>query len=70
MILAIKHNFFKLAQAVLALLEMAPDDRSRLGFNGQHYAQQAFGRSQLMDRMEALLAEAVAIKKAKAERRR
>ena len=56
-----------LAQAVLALLEMAPEDRSRLGLNGQHYAQQAFGRSQLMDRMEALLAEAVAIKKATAE---
>jgi hypothetical protein len=49
---------------------MAPEDRSRLGLNGQQFAQQAFGRSQLMDRMEALLAEAVAIKKATAERRR
>jgi glycosyltransferase involved in cell wall biosynthesis len=57
-----------LAQAVLALLEMAPEDRSRLGLNGQQFAQQAFGRSQLMDRMEALLEEAVAIKKSTTER--
>jgi glycosyltransferase involved in cell wall biosynthesis len=57
-----------LAQAVLALLEMAPEDRSRLGLNGQQFAQQAFGRSQLMERMEALLEEAVAIKKSTTER--
>lgn len=56
-----------LAKSVLALLEMAPQERSRLGLNGQQYAQQAFGRSQLIDRMEGLLAEAVAIKKSTVE---
>jgi hypothetical protein len=38
-----------------------------LGLNGQLYAQHVFGRSQLMDRMEGLLAEAVAIKKSTVE---
>ncbi len=56
-----------LAKSVLALLEMAPQERSRLGLNGQQYAQQAFGRSQLIDRMEGLLAEAAAIKKSTVE---
>jgi glycosyltransferase involved in cell wall biosynthesis len=56
-----------LAQAVLTLLEMAPQERARLGLNGQLYAQHVFGRSQLMDRMEGLLAEAVAIKKSTVE---
>lgn len=55
-----------LAKAVLALLEMALEERSRLGLNGRKYAQQEFGRLKLMDRIEALLTEAVGIKKSKA----
>lgn len=52
-----------LAEAVLTLAAMTPDQRKQLGLNGQKYAQQEFGRSQLMDRLEALLGEAVNIKK-------
>jgi hypothetical protein len=37
-----------------------------LGLNGRKYAQQEFGRLKLMDRIEALLTEAVGIKKSKA----
>lgn len=55
-----------LAQAVLALAAMPATERKQLGLNGQNYAQQEFGRAQLMDRLEALLAEAVTISKAKA----
>lgn len=55
----------RLAQAVLDLAAMAPQERKQLGLNGLKYAQQEFGRAQLMDRLEALLAEAVAISKAK-----
>jgi glycosyltransferase involved in cell wall biosynthesis len=54
-----------LAQAVLTLAAMTPEHRKQLGLNGQKYAQQEFGRSQLMDRLEALLGEAVNIKKAR-----
>lgn len=52
-----------LAKAVLALAAMPPVERKKLGLNGQKYAQQEFGRPQLMDRLEALLAEAVTISK-------
>lgn len=55
-----------LAQAVLALTAMPTAERKQMGLNGREYAQQEFGRAQLMDRLEALLAEAVTISKAKA----
>ncbi|OWY27288.1 glycosyltransferase family 4 protein [Herbaspirillum robiniae] len=53
-----------LAKAVLALAAMSPEERRQLGLNGQLYAQKEFGRVQLMDRLEALLSEAVRISKA------
>jgi colanic acid biosynthesis glycosyl transferase WcaI len=52
-----------LAEAVLTLVSMTPDQRKQLGLNGQKYAQQEFERSQLMDRLEALLGEAANFKK-------
>jgi len=55
-----------LAQAVLALATMPTAERQQMGLNGREYAQREFGRSQLMDRLDALLAEAVTISKAKA----
>lgn len=55
-----------LAQAVLALAAMPAAERKQFGLNGQNYAQQEFGRAQLMDRLEALMAEAMAISKATA----
>jgi colanic acid biosynthesis glycosyl transferase WcaI len=55
-----------LANAVLTLIAMPADKRKQLGFNGQKYAQQEFGRTELMDRLEALLAKAVTISKATA----
>lgn len=48
-----------LASAVLALAAMPPEQRQQLGRNGREYAQQEFGRAQLIDRLEALLGEAV-----------
>ena len=55
-----------LANAVLALSAMSPSERKQMGLNGRKYAQQEFGRIQLIGRLEALLAEAVIISKAKA----
>lgn len=55
-----------LAQAVLALASMPNAERRQMGLNGRDYAHQEFGRTKLMDRLEALLAEAVSINKAKA----
>ena len=55
-----------LAQAVLALAAMPTAERKQMGMNGRDYAQLEFGRTQLMDRLEALLAEAVTLRKAKA----
>lgn len=55
-----------LAQAVLTLAAIPPEKRKQMGLNGRKYAQQEFGRAQLMDRLEALMAEAVAINKATA----
>lgn len=52
-----------LAKAVQALAAMSPTERKKMGLNGQKYAQQEFGRPQLMDRLEALLAEAITISK-------
>ncbi len=54
-----------LAQAVLALAAMPTAEIKQMGLNGRKYAQQEFGRAQLMDRLEALLSEAVTIYKAK-----
>lgn len=55
-----------LAQAVLTLAGMPPDQRKLMGLNGLKYAQREFGRTQLMNRMEALLTEAVTINSLKA----
>lgn len=54
-----------LALAVLALVEMSPELREQMGLNGRRYAQQEFGRIQLMNRLEVLLDEAVANHKVK-----
>ena len=55
-----------LAQAVLTLMAMPQEKRKQMGLNGRKYSQQEFGRAHLMDRLEALMAEAVAISKATA----
>lgn len=55
-----------LAKAVLTLAAMLPEKRKQMGLNGRKYAQQEFGRVQLMDRLEALMVEAVTISKATA----
>ncbi len=55
-----------LAHAVLDLAAMPKAERRRMGLNGRNFAQQEFGRTQLMDRLEALLADAITIRKAKA----
>lgn len=54
-----------LAQAVLDLAAMPQAERNQLGSNGRIYAENEFGRVQLMDKLEALLSEAVSISKAK-----
>lgn len=59
-----------LATAVLTLAAMPPADRKQLGLNGRKYAQQKFGRTQLMERLELLLSEAVTISKAKAGKKK
>jgi hypothetical protein len=43
---------------------MTPDERHQLGHNGRQFALQEFGRSQLMNRLEALLQEAMVRAKA------
>lgn len=54
-----------LANAVLALAAMTIEDRKKLGLNGRNYAEQEFGRTELMDRLDVLLYEAVNNGKAK-----
>lgn len=54
-----------LAQAVLTMAAMSIEERKQMGLNGRAYARQEFGRSELMDRLETLLTEAVNIRKAK-----
>ena len=49
----------ELAKSVLDLAAMPPEKRRQLGLNGREYAQKEFGRTQLMDRMDSLLTEAV-----------
>ena len=55
-----------LAEKVLELAAMSAEKRQHLGKNGQSYALKEFGRSQLMDRMEALLSEAMGMSQVKA----
>ena len=55
-----------LAKKVLELAAMPAEKRQHLGKNGQSYALKEFGRSQLMDRMEALLSEAMGMSQVKA----
>jgi len=55
-----------LAQAVLALATLTTAERKQMGLNGRNYAHREFGRTQLIDRLEVLLTEAVQINKAKA----
>jgi colanic acid biosynthesis glycosyl transferase WcaI len=47
-----------LASAVLEMAAMSADQRHQLGVNGRAFAQKEFGRTLLMDRLEALLFEA------------
>jgi glycosyltransferase involved in cell wall biosynthesis len=55
-----------LVKKVLELAAMSPEKRQQLGKNGQNYVLKEFGRSQLMDRIEQLLLEAMSIAKVKA----
>jgi glycosyltransferase involved in cell wall biosynthesis len=55
-----------LVKKVLELAAMSPEKRQQLGKNGQSYVLKEFGRSQLMDRIEQLLAEAMSIAQVKA----
>jgi colanic acid biosynthesis glycosyl transferase WcaI len=48
-----------LAKAILAMAVLSPEKRRQIGLNGRRYAEKEFGRSELMDRLEALLNEAV-----------
>lgn len=52
-----------LAAAVLEMSAMSVDQRHQLGVNGRAYAQKEFGRGLLMDRLEALLRDAVGLYK-------
>ncbi len=52
-----------LAAVVLEMAAMSADQRHQLGVNGRAFAQREFGRDLLMDRLEALLSEAVALYK-------
>jgi colanic acid biosynthesis glycosyl transferase WcaI len=54
-----------LVNAVLAMAEMTPEERKKLGLNGRKYAQQEFDRTQLVNQSEALLNEAVMMHKRK-----
>jgi glycosyltransferase involved in cell wall biosynthesis len=54
-----------LAAAVLKMAAMSAEERHQLGLNGRTYAQKEFGRDLLMDRLEALLSEAVSLYKTK-----
>jgi len=52
-----------LASAVLEMATMSVDRRHQLGVNGRAFAKKEFGRDLLMDRLEALLSEAVSLYK-------
>jgi glycosyltransferase involved in cell wall biosynthesis len=51
-----------LSKCILDLLALTPEDREILGKNGRNYAQKEFDRTQLINKLELLLAEAVNIK--------
>lgn len=53
-----------LVQATLSLAELDPERRKQFGLNGQKYASQEFGRTRLMNHLEAMLNEVVGLKKA------
>lgn len=55
-----------LADAVLAMADMTPEDRQAMGRNGRKYAQNEFDRDMLMDRLEQMLQEAVRFQSRKA----
>lgn len=55
-----------LADAVLAMADMTPEDRQAMGRNGREYAQNEFDRDMLMDRLEQMLQEAVRFQARKA----
>jgi glycosyltransferase involved in cell wall biosynthesis len=59
-------NSAGLAKAVLTMAGMSLERRQQMGSNGLRYARQEFGRYQLMNRLEALLSEAVVLGKAQA----
>lgn len=50
-----------LTSAVLEMFAMSVDQRKQLGVNGRDYAHKEFGRGLLMDQLEVLLHEAVAL---------
>ena len=55
-----------LSDAVLAMADMALEDRQAMGRNGREYAQNEFDRDMLMDRLEQMLQEAVRLQARKA----
>lgn len=57
-----------LANNVLALASMPPEQRNRMGKQGPVYAKKEFDRGLLMDRLESLLKEAIAISKKNAHK--
>jgi colanic acid biosynthesis glycosyl transferase WcaI len=52
-------NSSALAQMVLQIASMTPENRLKMGRNGVEYAQREFDRRRLMDKLEDLLAQAV-----------
>lgn len=55
-----------LANAIQNLAAMTSNQRQQLGLNGKLYAQKEFGRAELMERLEALLNEAITSNKSSA----
>jgi colanic acid biosynthesis glycosyl transferase WcaI len=55
-----------LLKAIQTLAAMPTEERRQLGLNGRKYAEQEFDRTQLIDRLETMLSEAIQINKARA----
>jgi glycosyltransferase involved in cell wall biosynthesis len=55
-----------LVKAIQTLAAMPIEERRQLGLNGRKYAEQEFDRTQLVDRLETMLSEAIQINKARA----
>ncbi len=55
-----------LVKAIQTLAAMPIEERRQLGLNGRKYAEQEFDRTQLIDRLETMLSEAIQINKARA----